>query len=145
MASAVTGFMTTSNLMSQDLDEADVLVTWGANMAEMHPVLFSRLTARKLSNPSVKHFDLTTRFSRTSETVDSVLVFRQQTDLAIANAIANYLIQNNMYDQKFIDEHLKFKAGTENLGHSFKDDYDVTDGKMQIRFGTLPLKSLKKV
>ncbi|MBP2239770.1 nitrate reductase NapA [Cytobacillus eiseniae] len=134
MASAVTGFMSTFQSDEpmgsyKDLDEADVFVTWGANMAEMHPVLYSRLTARKLANTSVKHYDLTTRHSRTSETADTTMIFRPQSDLAIANAIANYLIQNNLYDQKFIDDHLKFKAGTENLGHSFKDDYDVTDGK----------------
>ncbi|WP_409972654.1 molybdopterin-dependent oxidoreductase [Bacillus sp. Bva_UNVM-123] len=134
MASAVTGFMTTFQSDEpmgsyRDIDEADVFVTWGANMAEMHPVLYSRLTARKLANAHVKHYDLTTRHSRTSETADTVMIFRPQSDLAIANAIANYLIQNNLYDQKFVDEHVKFKAGTENLGHSFKDDYDVTDGK----------------
>ncbi|MBU8878369.1 nitrate reductase catalytic subunit NapA [Bacillus sp. FJAT-29790] len=134
MASAVTGFMSTFQSDEpmgsyKDLDAADVFITWGANMAEMHPVLYSRITARKLGNPSVKHYDLTTRHSRTSETADSVLIFRPQSDLAIANAIANYLIQNKLYDQKFIDEHLQFKAGPENLGHSFNDDYDVKEGK----------------
>lgn len=132
MASAVTGFMSTFQSDEpmgsyRDLDEADVFVTWGANMAEMHPVLYSRLTAHKLSNPNVKHYDITTRRSRTSETADLVLEFRPQSDLAIANAIANYLIQNNLYDQKFVDTHLKFKAGTENLGHSIEDGYDATD------------------
>ncbi|WP_231688007.1 molybdopterin-dependent oxidoreductase [Bacillus sp. FJAT-18017] len=132
MASAVTGFMSTFQSDEpmgsyRDLDEADVFVTWGANMAEMHPVLYSRLTARKLSEPGTKHYDLTTRVSRTSETADVKMVFRPQTDLAIANAIANYLVQNDKYDKKFAKEHLQFKAGTENLGHSFKDDYDVTE------------------
>ncbi|WP_043929698.1 nitrate reductase catalytic subunit NapA [Bacillus sp. EB01] len=132
MASAVTGFMSTFQSDEpmgsyRDLDEADVFVTWGANMAEMHPVLYSRLTARKLSEPGTKHYDLTTRVSRTSETADVKMVFRPQTDLAIANAIANYLVLNDKYDKKFTKEHLQFKAGTENLGHSFKDDYDVTE------------------
>ena len=39
---------------------ADVFVTWGANMAEAHPMLYSRLTARKLSGKNVKHYDLGT-------------------------------------------------------------------------------------
>ncbi|MDF1509819.1 nitrate reductase catalytic subunit NapA [Robertmurraya sp. DFI.2.37] len=132
MASAVTGFMTTFQSDEpmgsyRDLDEADVFVTWGANMAEMHPVLYSRLTAHKLSNPDVKHYDITTRWSRTSETADVVMEFRPQSDLAIANAIANYLIVNQKFDQKFVNEHVKFKAGTENLGHSLNDDYDSTE------------------
>lgn len=132
MASAVTGFMSTFQSDEpmgsyRDLDETDVFVTWGANMAEMHPVLYSKLTARKLSAPGTKHYDLTTRKSRTSETADKTLVFRPQTDLAIANAIANYLVQNDKFDKKFVEAHVQFKAGTENLGHSFKDDYDVTE------------------
>jgi nitrate reductase (cytochrome) len=132
MASAVTGFMSTFQSDEpmgsyRDLDEADVFVTWGANMAEMHPVLFSRITARKLSTPGVKFYDLTTRKSRTSEMADVTMVFRPQTDLAIANAIANYLIQNNKYDKKFVEDHLQFKAGTENLGHSFEDGYDKSE------------------
>jgi len=31
----------------EDIDNADVFVTWGNNMAEMHPVLFSRMLANK--------------------------------------------------------------------------------------------------
>lgn len=132
MASAVAGFMTTFQSDEpmgcyDDLEEADVFVTWGANMAEMHPVLYSRLTARKLSAGHVKHYDLTTRHSRTSDTADEVLIFRPQTDLAIANGIVNYLIENEAYDKKFVEEHCQFKAGTENLGHSLEDDYDQTE------------------
>jgi nitrate reductase (cytochrome) len=132
MASAVTGFMSTFQSDEPmgayaDLDQTDVFVTWGANVAEMHPVLYSRLTARKLSTPGVLHYDLTTRKSRTSESADITMVFRPQTDLAIANAIANYLIQNDKYDKKFAEEHLQFKAGTENLGHSLEDNYDASE------------------
>lgn len=150
MASAVTGFMTTFQSDEpmgsyRDLDEADVFVTWGANMAEMHPVLYSRLTARKLTGTNVKHYDLTTRQSRTSETADKLLVFRPQTDLAIANAIINYLIQNEKYDKKFVEEHCQFKAGTENLGHAMKDDYDVTEpGASATKAWTITFEELKE-
>ena len=52
MASAVVGFMNVFQTDEPagcyaDLDNADVFVTWGANMAEAHPMLYSRLTARK--------------------------------------------------------------------------------------------------
>lgn len=150
MASAVVGFMTTFQSDEpmgcyHDLDLADVFVTWGANMAEMHPVLYSRLTARKLSGTDVKHYDLTTRESRTSETADKLLLFRPQTDLAIANAIINYLITNELYDKKFVETHCQFKAGTENLGHSLKDDYDVVEpGKSATKAWTITFDELKE-
>jgi len=52
MASAVTGFIATYGVDEpagcyQDLDECDVLITWGNNPAEMHPVLFSRVTVAR--------------------------------------------------------------------------------------------------
>lgn len=132
MASAVAGFMATFQSDEpmgcyEDLDKADVFVTWGANMAEMHPVLFSRVIARQKSASHVKHYDLTTRYSRTSATADEIMIFEPQTDLAIANGILNYLIENEAYDKEFVEEHCQFKAGTVDLGHAIEDDYDATE------------------
>lgn len=107
-----------------DLDQADVFVTWGANMAEAHPVLYSRLTAHKLSDANVKHYDLGTLRTRTSVSADKVMLFQPNTDLAIANCIANYLVQNKKYNEAFVKDHLQFKQGTENIGNSFDDGYD---------------------
>ena len=50
MASAVTGYVSTYGVDEpagcyEDLDKCDVLITWGNNLAEMHPVLFSRIAA----------------------------------------------------------------------------------------------------
>ncbi len=132
MASAVVGFMNVFQTDEPagcyaDIDETDVFVTWGANMAEAHPMLYSRLTARKLDNPSVLHYDLTTLTTRTSATATKVLTFTPGSDLAIANAIANYIVVNKLYDEAFINDHLQFKQGTENIGNSTADDYDVTE------------------
>jgi len=132
MASAVVAFMNvfqTDEPMGSysDLDLADVFVTWGANMAEAHPVLYSRLTARKVSSSAVKHYDLTTLRTRTSETADKVMIFRPGSDLAIANAVSNYLIVNNLYDKDFVQAHVQFKQGQENLGHAYEDTYDASE------------------
>ena len=58
MASAVTGFIATygvdePNGCFQDLDECDVIITWGNNPAEMHPVLFSRFIDRRSRGETV--------------------------------------------------------------------------------------------
>lgn len=132
MASAVVGFMNVFQTDEPagcyaDLDNADVFITWGANMAEAHPMLYSRLTARKLSSSTVKHYDLTTLTTRTSASADKVLIFKPGTDLAIANCICNYLIENDLYNKEFVNDHLQFKKGTENIGNAFADDYDVTE------------------
>ena len=59
MASAVGGFMRTFGMDEpmgcyDDIEAADAFVLWGSNMAEMHPILWTRVTDRKLSTPSVK-------------------------------------------------------------------------------------------
>ncbi len=59
MASAVGGFMRTFGIDEpmgcyDDFENADAFVLWGSNMAEMHPILWSRITARVLSNEHVK-------------------------------------------------------------------------------------------
>ena len=61
MASAVTGFISTFGLDEpmgcyEDIDYADVFVLWGNNMAEMHPVLFSRVLDRKNKNKKIKNY-----------------------------------------------------------------------------------------
>ena len=132
MASAVVGFMNVFQTDEPagcytDLDEADVFVTWGANMAEAHPMLYSRLTARKLSGEGVRHYDLGTLTTRTSATATKTLIFKPGTDLAIANCIANYLVSNNLYNAQFVADHLQFKQGTENLGNAFEDGYDKSE------------------
>ncbi|HIY84773.1 MAG TPA: molybdopterin-dependent oxidoreductase [Candidatus Rubneribacter avistercoris] len=132
MASAVVSFMNVFQTDEpagcySDLDEADVFVTWGANMAEAHPMLYSRLTARKLSGEGVRHYDLGTIKTRTSASADKTLVFKPGTDLAIANCIANHLVQNKLYDEAFVNDHLQFKQGTENLGNPTDDGYDASE------------------
>ena len=132
MASAVVGFMNVFQTDEpagcyDDFDHADVFVTWGANMAEAHPMLYSRLTAHKLTDPNVKHYDLGTIKTRTSESADKTMLFKPNTDLAIANCIANHLVQNKLYDEAFVNDHLQFKQGTENIGNPTDDGYDASD------------------
>ncbi|WP_270296557.1 molybdopterin-dependent oxidoreductase [Eggerthella sinensis] len=132
MASAVVAFMNVFQTDEpagsySDLDQADVFITWGANMAEAHPMLYSRLTARKLQGKNVKHYDLGTIRTRTSASADKTMIFHPNTDLAIANCIANYLIQEKKYDETFVNDHLQFKQGTEDIGNSFEDGYDKSD------------------
>ena len=115
MASAVTGFLATYGVDEpascyDDLDRADVVVLWGNNPAEMHPVLFSRLIDRRSRGEKVRLIDLTTRRTRTSEHADRTLYFEPHTDLAIANMIARLLVKEGTYDRAFVAKHVNFRA-----------------------------------
>ncbi|ANE23239.1 molybdopterin oxidoreductase [Denitrobacterium detoxificans] len=132
MASAVVGFMNVFQTDEPagcyaDIDHADVFITWGANMAEAHPMLYSRLMARKIADPQVKHYDVTTLGTRTAASADRVIMFGNNGDLAITNCIAHYLIENDTYDHDFVADHLQFKQGTENIGNANYDGYDKSD------------------
>jgi len=118
MASAVTGFLATYGVDEpascyDDLEACDVALMWGNNMAEMHPVLFSRLVDRRLVGSKVEIVDLGTRRTRTSDLADRFVLFRPQTDLAVANGIAHLLVERGTFDAEFVDRHCAFRRDSE--------------------------------
>ena len=132
MASAVVGFMNVFGTDEPagcyaDIDDAECIITWGANMAEAHPMLYSRFQAHMLKHPECVHYDVTTMHTRTSAKATKTIIFNNNGDLAILNAIANYLVSNKLYDEDFVNDHLEFFQGTEDLGNSFEDTYDKSE------------------
>ncbi|MBW3165135.1 nitrate reductase catalytic subunit NapA [Ferrimonas balearica] len=130
MASAVGGFMRTFGIDEpmgcyDDLEQADAFVLWGSNMAEMHPILWSRLSARKLSAEHVKVAVLSTFRHRSFELADNPIVFTPQTDLAILNFIANYIIQNDKVNHDFVGKHVNFRRGTTDIGYGLRPDHPL--------------------
>ncbi|MCW8884869.1 MAG: nitrate reductase catalytic subunit NapA, partial [Motiliproteus sp.] len=130
MASAVGGFMRTFGIDEpmgcyDDLEHADAFVLWGSNMAEMHPILWSRLTDRRLSAPHVKVAVLSTFKHRSFELADNGMVFTPQTDLAILNYIANYIIENGAVNQDFINKHVNFRKGVTDIGYGLRPTHEL--------------------
>lgn len=120
MASAVMGFVTTFQSDEpmgcyEDLDVGQDYFLWGNNMAEMHPVLFSRILENKRKNPDVRIVDLATRRTPTSDYADVYVEFRPGSDLAIANGILHLLIKNGKVNKAFIEENCVFRRGIEDL------------------------------
>jgi nitrate reductase NapA len=139
MASAVTGFMSTfasDEPMGcyDDLDLGDTYFLWGANMAECHPVLFSRLIDNRLRNPKVKIIDLATRKTRTSQMADQYVKFVPQTDLALMNAIAHVIVRDKLYNEDFLKKHVVFKKGKEKIGYGLEDKFKFADEAKLISF-----------
>ncbi|MEW8691688.1 MAG: nitrate reductase catalytic subunit NapA [Candidatus Thiodiazotropha endolucinida] len=125
MASAVGAFMRAFGIDEpmgcyDDLEHADAFVLWGANMAEMHPILWSRLTDTRLTKPGCEVHVLSTFEHRCYELADNGMVFEPQTDLAILNYIANYIIQNKAYNKEFIDKHVNFTKTPTDIGYGLR-------------------------
>jgi nitrate reductase NapA len=132
MSSAVTGFTTSFGLDEpmgcyEDIDHADVFVLWGNNMAEMHPVLFSRMLEQRRQRRDVQIVDLATRTTRTSYAADRSLIFAPQSDLAIANAICHEIVRNDWVDHDFVEHHVAFKRGKTDIGYGLSDDFEFED------------------
>lgn len=132
MASAVVGFLTSFGLDEpmgcyEDIDYADTFILWGNNMAEMHPVLFSRVLDRRQKNKKVKIIDLATRTTRTSFASDVSLLFKPQTDLAIANAICYEIINNGRVNRNFVKSHCVFKKGKTKIGYGLEENFKFKD------------------
>lgn len=139
MASAVVGFYQTFGIDEpsgcyDDIELTDTIVCWGSNMAEMHPILWSRVTDKKLSNPDkVKVINLSTYRHRTSDIADSEIIFTPNSDLAIWNYIAHEIVYNNpnAIDWDFVKEHIVFAASPVNIGYGMRrsDEKAIKDGK----------------
>ncbi|MGB6328706.1 MAG: nitrate reductase catalytic subunit NapA [Halarcobacter sp.] len=139
MASAVVGFYQTFGIDEpsgcyDDIELTDTIVSWGSNMAEMHPILWSRVTDRKLSDPkNVKVINISTYRHRTSDLADIEIIFTPNTDLALWNYIAREIVYNapESIDWDFVKEHIVFAASPVNMGYGLRraGEKSLVDGK----------------
>jgi nitrate reductase NapA len=128
MASAAVGFMRTFGMDEpmgcyDDIEQADAFVLWGSNMAEMHPVLWQRMSDRRLSAPNTRVAVLSTFENRSFELADLPIVFTPQSDLAILNYIANYIIKANRVNRDFLTKHVTFKRGNTDIGYGLRPEH----------------------
>jgi nitrate reductase NapA len=134
MASAVGGFMRAFGADEpmgcyDDLEHADAFVLWGSNMAEMHPILWSRLTDTRLTKEGSEVHVLSTFEHRCFDLGDNNMIFTPQTDLAILNYIANYIVQNKAYSKDFIGKHVNFKKTPVDIGYGLRPDHPLEKKK----------------
>ena len=130
MASAVTGFMQTFGIDEpagcyDDIELTDTIVAWGANMAEMHPILWARVSDKKLSNPErVKVVNLSTYSTRTSNIADSEIIFAPSSDVAIWNYIAHEIVYNHpeAIDWDYVNSHCVFATGPADIGYGLRNN-----------------------
>jgi nitrate reductase NapA len=130
MASAAYAFMRTFGMDEpmgcyDDFEVADAFVLWGSNMAEMHPILWSRVADRRLSAPNVKVVVLSTFEHRSFDLADIPLVMRPQSDLAIMNYIANHIIETGRVNRDFIGKHVNFKRGVADIGYGLRSTHPL--------------------
>ena len=127
MASAAYAFMRTFGMDEpmgcyDDFEHADAFVLWGSNMAEMHPILWTRVADRRLGHPNVKCAVLSTFTHRSMDLADIPIIFKPGTDLAILNYIAHHIIATGRVNEAFVRDHAVFMRGQTGIGYGLRPD-----------------------
>lgn len=125
MASAVVGFYQVFGIDEpannySDIEKCNTMVLWGNNMAEAHPVLWSRVADRKLTHKETKIINVTTYKNMSSNLADQTIIFKPNTDLAILNYIIREIIKRDAVDQDFVNKHCIFATGAVDIGYGMR-------------------------
>ena len=99
MASAVSGYKLSFGSDGppgcyEDLEQADVIVLWGANIADNHPLLVPRV----LANEAAKVIAVDPRVTKTAQIADVHLAVKPRTDVTLLNAILRVLLDEDLVD-----------------------------------------------
>src|SRR5205085_9924081 len=112
MAAAVAGYRTSLGsdgppTCYDDIEEAEVLLIMGSNMAEAHPVTFDRVRASKKARPQQQIVVIVPRRTATAAIADLYLPVAPGGDIALLNAVARMLLTMGAFDRAFIDDHTR--------------------------------------
>jgi ferredoxin-nitrate reductase len=88
-----------------DLDEADLLLVIGSNMAEAHPVLWDRIRQRRRQADPPALVVIDPRRTPTAAAADEHLPVAPGGDIALCNALAQRLWALGSVDEAFVREH----------------------------------------
>ena len=84
-----------------DLDSADCILLFGANIADNHPLLAPRV----LDNAAATVVVVDPRITKTAQFADIHLAIRPRTDIALLNGMIKLLIDEGLIDRDYVDAH----------------------------------------
>ncbi len=86
----------------EDLEQADLIVLVGSNLAWCHPVLFNRITAARNDNKHLRVINIDPRRTATAELSDEHLPIHPDSDTALFAGLLRWLAMHGYADQHFI-------------------------------------------
>ena len=104
-SSTVVGLGTTfgrgaSSTLPGDLQNSDLIVLQGSNMAEAHPVAFQWVVEAKARGAKVIHID--PHYSRTSALADMYVPIRAGSDIAFLGGVINHVLENDADFREYV-------------------------------------------
>ncbi|KXF75262.1 nitrate reductase [Paramesorhizobium deserti] len=89
----------------EDLEQADLVILTGSNLAWCHPVLYQRLAAAKAARPEMKVVVIDPRRTMTCDIADMHLAVRPDGDVALFNGLLVHLAHSQAVNAEFIGDH----------------------------------------
>jgi assimilatory nitrate reductase catalytic subunit len=89
----------------EDLEQADMIVLVGSNMAYTHPVIFQRILAAKQARPELYIVAIDPRRTATCEMADLHLALAPGSDGLLFSGLLSYLAETDSLDNDFIGQH----------------------------------------
>jgi assimilatory nitrate reductase catalytic subunit len=107
MASAVSGYKLSFGSDGPpgsyaDMENADVIILIGANIADNHPILCHRVDRTSPGTKPRKLIVVDPRVTKTAMMADIHLAIKPRSDIALLNGIAHILISEDLIDREYI-------------------------------------------
>ncbi len=94
----------------EDLEQADLIVLVGSNLAWCHPVLHQRIAAAKAERPDMRIVNIDPRKTPTSDLADTHLRIAPDGDAALFNGLLAHLDATGATDTAWTDAHVSGMA-----------------------------------
>ena len=125
----------------EDLEEADLLVLTGSNLAWCHPILYQRIVAAKIKRPHMKVVVLDPRETASCDIANMHLALAPGSDISMFQGLFNYLNTHGYSDSDFITSH------TENFEDTLRSAkvYDVDTAAQAAKLPTTQIVDFYKL
>ncbi|WP_407943297.1 molybdopterin-dependent oxidoreductase [Mangrovicoccus ximenensis] len=90
----------------EDLEEADLIVLVGSNLAWCHPVLYQRILAAKSARPGLRIVNVDPRRTASSDMADLHLAVAPGSDVALFNVLLAQIAAQGAVDQSYVAAHV---------------------------------------
>lgn len=90
----------------EDLEQADLIVLVGSNLAWCHPVLHQRIAAAKTARPEMRVVNIDPRRTATSQFADLHLSITPDGDVALFNGLLAHLAETGRVNSAYVAKHV---------------------------------------
>lgn len=91
----------------EDLEQADLLVLVGSNLAWCHPILFQRVVAAKKERPNMQVIVIDPRGTATCDIANRHLALKPGSDVALFNGLLRFLHREGRSDEAYVEKHTR--------------------------------------